>query len=182
MLKGNVNEEDWIFMNDDANNIEFGNFKTIKIKDLSLEELYGSINIQAKLTDLQSKDRKKIKIALQTLSAMAGSTERKDCLYALAGYYQMEIKTLDDIEFFFRATKISNSLELIRLILTGLTKNKDASRRRIFMDDVLRQFELIIYRSTRDQVESFIELIESSEWGDKQKDRFLEKLYSYQNE
>jgi hypothetical protein len=94
----------------------------------------------------------------------------------------MEIKTLDDIEFFFRATKISNSLELIRLILTGLTKNKDASRRRIFMDDVLRQFELIIYRSTRDQVESFIELIESSEWGDKQKDRFLEKLYSYQNE
>jgi len=167
-------------MNDDANNIEYGNFKTIKINDLSLEELYGSINIQAKLTDLQSKDREKIKRALQTLSAMAGSTERKDCLYALAGYYQMEIKTLDDIEFFFEATKISNSPELFRLIFMDLTKNKDASRRRLFMDDVLRQFALIIYRSTRDQAESFFEMIESSEWGDKQKDRFFEKLYSCQ--
>ena len=167
-------------MNDDANNIEYGNFKTIKINDLSLEELYGSINIQAKLTDLQSKDREKIKRALQALSAIAGSTERKDCLYALAGYYQMEIKTLDDIEFFFEATKISNSPELFRLIFMDLTKNKDASRRRLFMDDVLRQFALIIYRSTRDQAESFFEMIESSEWGDKQKDRFFEKLYSCQ--
>jgi hypothetical protein len=148
----------------------------MKIEDLSLEEILANANIQHNLVDLQSGDKETIRGALGTLAAMTQYADRKDSLYALIGYYQLEVKTLDDIEFFFNATRNLHSPDLIYLILKDLARNKEASRRRLFMNDVLRCFPLVLRTATSKQVESFVQVVESAAWGEKQKARFLEEM------
>jgi len=84
----------------------------MNIENYTVEEICERTNIQANLVDLQSKNRKKISSALTTLATITHLTKRKDALYALCGYYLLEIKNMDEIEFFFDATRNLHSIEL----------------------------------------------------------------------
>jgi hypothetical protein len=148
----------------------------MNIENLSIEAILANANIQHNLIDLQSGDKEVVRRALGTLTAVTQYGNRKDSLYALIGYYQLEVKTLDDIEFFFNATRNLHSPELIYLILKDLARNREAPRRRLFMKDVLRCFPLVLRTATSKQAESLVQIVESAVWGDKQKARFLESM------
>ncbi len=82
------------------------------MEDLTVEEICRRINIQANLNDLQSKNQEKRNSALTTLATITQLTERKDALYALCGYYILEIESTDDIELFFDAIRNLDSIQL----------------------------------------------------------------------
>ena len=63
----------------------------MKIEDYTLEDLCEKTNIQSHLSNLQSRKKTQIKPALTTLSLIVSITKRKDALYALLGYYLLEI-------------------------------------------------------------------------------------------
>lgn len=63
------------------------------MKDLTVEEICRRINIQANLNDLQSKSIEKRNSAITTLVTITQLTKRRDALYALCGYYILEINT-----------------------------------------------------------------------------------------
>jgi hypothetical protein len=146
------------------------------INNLSLEEICGKINIQASLIDLQTSDKETLRTALCTLATVTKLANRKDSLYAIMGYYQSEVKTLDEIEFFFNATENAQSPDLMCLILKDLAQNKEASRRRLFMNHILHCLPVVLRTATCKQAESLIQIVESAVWGDKQKARFLVKM------
>ena len=148
----------------------------MNMEDLTVEEICRRINIQANLNDLQSKDKKKIRSALTTLATITQLTKRKDALYALCGYYLLEIENMDEIEFFLDATRNLYSIELSKLILKDISKDRNIFRRRIFIDDFLRNLSTsVIKADERDRNEIKL-LIENSVWGEKLKRKFLYHL------
>jgi len=83
------------------------------MEDLTVEEICRRINIQANLNDLQSKNKEKRKSALTTLATITQLTKRRDALYALCGYYILEIESIDGIELFFDAIRSLDSIQLL---------------------------------------------------------------------
>ena len=104
----------------------------MKIEDYTLEDICEKINIQSHLSDLQSGKKTQIKSALTTLSSIVSITKRKDALYALLGYYLLEINSTEEIEKFFDLTKNTNSIDLYRLILQDISKHKNIFRKKLF--------------------------------------------------
>jgi len=146
------------------------------IENISLEEICKKVNIQPNLIDLQSNNREKIKSALTSLAAFARLANRKDSLYALVGYYFLEVHTLEEIEFFFNATKSLDSPDLAYFILRDLTQKKDASKRRIFMNDLFKYIAWILRNTSSDKKDSFRQLVESAQWGEKLKWKFFNEF------
>jgi hypothetical protein len=150
----------------------------MNIQDMPVEKILAKINIQPNLIDLQSNSKEKVRSALEALAGVTLLTKRKDSLYALIGYYIMEVKTLEQIEFFFNATRSAYSPDLAYHMLKDLTHFKEASTRRIFMNAFLNYLSDIQISNSRFSIESFIQLIELSKWGEKQKQKFLDELNS----
>ncbi len=149
-----------------------------KIEDLSIEEICKRINIQSNILDLQSKDKGKVKSALNTLSTVTKHTDRKDALYVLVGYYKTEIGTIDEIIDFFYSTEMEFSIDLSMMVLNDLVKFKDlGSTRRIFVHDLLRHLSLFSRHINDDRKNEIRTLIENSAWGDKLKRKFLDSLF-----
>lgn len=152
--------------------------QTMNIENLTAEEICQGISIQPNLTELQSKDREKVKRTLGTLAAITKIGRRKDSLYALAGYYVLEVHTIEEIEFFFNAIRPLVSTELGYLILKDLTRKKEASRHRTLMGDFFNYVGQISRDAASGTRERMIELVDSAQWGGKMKDKFLILLYS----
>ncbi len=146
------------------------------MEDLTAEEICSRINIQANLNDLQSKNKKKISSALTTLATITQLTKRKDALYALCGYYLLEIENMDGIEFFLDATRNLYSIELSKLILKDISKEQNIFRRRIFIDDFLRKLSTSAIKADERDINEIKLLIENSVWGEKLKSKFLYHL------
>ncbi len=148
----------------------------MKIEDLSIEEIYQKANIQSNLIDLQSKNKDRINSALNTLASITKNTNRRDALYALYGYYAIEAKSMDEIEFFFRATMYSYSFELYKLILIDLSKNKNVYRQKKFIHDFLYTFSAIIINCNETEINEVKAIIQNSVWGEKLKNKFFIKI------
>ena len=145
----------------------------MNIKDLTVEEICRRINIQANLNDLQSKSIEKRNSALTTLVTITQLTERRDALYVLCGYYILEIKNIDDIELFFDAIRNLDSIELLKLILKDIAKDKNVFRRRLFIDTFLRKLSASIISVDEKDKNKIKHLIKNSVWGEKLKRKFL---------
>ena len=146
------------------------------MEDLTVEEICERINIQANLIDLQSKNKKKINSALTTLATITKLTKRRDALYALCGYYLLEIENIDEIEFFFDAIRGLDSIELLKLILKDISEDKNIFRRRLFIDDFLRKLSIAIIKANAKDKNEIKLLIENSVWGEKLKKKFLYQM------
>jgi len=85
---------------------------------------------------------------------------------------------VDEYEFFIKATDLAHSPELSQIVLNDLVRIREASRRRLFMNDLVHIIGTINRRSTPEQTKSFKQLIESAVWGEKQKIKFRTKLSS----
>ncbi len=143
------------------------------MEDFTVEEICRRINIQANLNDLQSKNKKKRNSALTTLATITLLTKRRDALYALCGYYILEIENIDDIELFFDAIRNLDGIELLKLILKDIAKDKNIFRRRLFIDTFLRKLSASIITADEKDKSEIKELIENSAWGEKLKKKFL---------
>ena len=146
------------------------------MEDLTVEEICEKINIQANLIDLQSKNKKKINSALTTLATITQLTKRRDALYALCGYYLLEIENIDEIEFFFDAIRNLDSIELLKLTLKDISEDRNIFRRRVFIDDFLRKLSTSVIKADEKDRNEIILLIENSVWGEKLKRKFLYHL------
>ena len=146
----------------------------MNMKGLTVEEICRRINIQANLNDLQSKSIEKRNSALTTLVTITQLSERRDALYVLCGYYILEIKKIiDDIELFFDAIRNIDSIELLKLILKDIAKDKNVFRRRLFIDTFLRKLSASIISADEKDKYEIKQLIENSAWGEKLKRKFL---------
>lgn len=143
------------------------------MEDLTVEEICRRINIQANLNDLQSKNKKKINSAITTLATITQLTKRKDALYALCGYYILEIETIDDIELFFDAIRNLNSIQLLKLVLKDIAKEKNMFRRRLFINTFQRKLSASIITAGDKDKNEIKQLIKNSVWGEKLKRKFL---------
>jgi hypothetical protein len=143
------------------------------MEDLTVEEICRRINIQANLNDLQSKNKEKINSALTTLATITQQTKRKDALYALCGYYILEIETIDDIELFFDAIRNLNSIQLLKLVLKDIAKDKNMFRRRLFINTFQRKLSASIITAGDKDKNEIKQLIKNSVWGEKLKRKFL---------
>ena len=150
----------------------------MNIEKLRIEDILSKVNIQANLRQLESDNTEDVRSALQTLANIARLSERRDCLIALAGYYVLHVRSVDDYEFFIKATDLAHSPELSQIVLNDLVRIREASRRRLFMNDLVHIIGTINRRSTPEQTKSFKQLIESAVWGEKQKIKFRTKLSS----
>ncbi len=148
----------------------------MNIENLTVEEICERINIQANLIDLQSKNKKKINSALTTLATITKLTKRRDALYALCGYYLLEIENIDEIEFFFDAIRGLDSIELLKLILKDISEDRNIFRRRVFIDDFLHKLSTSVIKADEKDRNEIILLIENSVWGEKLKRKFLYHL------
>ena len=146
------------------------------MKDLTVEEICRRINIQRNLNDLQSKNKKKRNSALTTLATITQLTKRKDALYALCGYYLLEIEHIDDIKLFFDAIRNLDSIELLKLILKDISEDGNIFRRKVFIDDLLRKLSTSVIKADEKNRNEIILLIENSVWGEKLKRKFLYHL------
>ena len=146
------------------------------MEDLTVEEICRRINIQANLNDLQSKNKEKRNSALTTLATITQLTKRRDALYALCGYYFLEIEHIDDIELFFDAIRNLDSIELLKLILKDISEDRNIFRRRVFIDDFLRKLSTSVIKADEKDRNEIILLIENSVWGEKLKRKFLYHL------
>jgi hypothetical protein len=145
----------------------------MNIEDFTAEEICRRINIQANLNDLQSKNIEKRNSAITTLATITQLTKRRDALYALCGYYILEIESIDDIELFFDAIRNLDFIELLKLILKDIAKDKNIFRRRLFIDTFLRKLSASIVTADEKDKNEIKELIENSAWGKKLKKKFL---------
>jgi len=145
----------------------------MNIEDLSVEEICRRVNIQTNLIDLQSRNKKKARSAITSLAAIIKLGGRKDALYALCGYYILEVEHIDDIELFFDAVRNIDSLELLKLILKDITKYKNIFRRRLFIEDFLRRLSSSMLKSDAKFKNEIKLLIDNSVWGEKLKRKFL---------
>lgn len=143
------------------------------MEDLSVEEICRRINIQANLNDLQSKNKEKRNSALTTLATITQLTKRRDALYALCGYYILEIVSIDDIELFFGTIRNLDSIELLKLILKDLARDKNIFRRRLFIEDFLRKLSASTISADEKDKTEIKQLVENSVWGEKLKRKFL---------
>ena len=84
----------------------------------------------------------------------------------------IEIKSIDAIEF-FDAIKNLDSIELLKLILKDIAKDKNVFRRRLFLDTFLRKLSASIISADEKDENEIKQLIENSVWGDKLKKKFL---------
>jgi hypothetical protein len=147
------------------------------LEKMSLEEISKLVNIQASLLDLQSKDKEKVKSALNALSIVVRLGGRKDALYVLGGYYRIEIKSLDNIIYFFEGTRMAYSQDLSMMILNDVVKIKEMARRVLFARDFVTHLSLVLIDSNEDKKREIRSLIQDSVWGDKLKRKFLDKLF-----
>jgi hypothetical protein len=145
----------------------------MNMEDFTAEEICRRINIQANLKDLQSKNKEKRNSALTTLATITQLTKRRDALYALCGYYILEIESIDDIELFFDEIRNLDFIELLKLILKDIAKDKNIFRRRLFIDTFLRKLSATIITADEKDKNEIKELIENSVWGEKLKKKFL---------
>ncbi len=143
------------------------------MEDLTVEEICRRINIQANLNDLQSKNKEKRNSALTTLATITQLTKRRDALYALCGYYILEIESINDIELFFDAIRNLDSIQLLKLILKDIAKEKYMFRRRLFIDTFLRKLSASIITADEKDKSEIEQLIKNSVWGEKLKRKFL---------
>lgn len=143
------------------------------MEDLTVEEICRRINIQANLNDLQSKNKEKTNSALNTLVTITQLTKRRDALYALCGYYILEIESIHDIELFFDTIRNLDSIQLLKLILKDIAKEKNMFRRRLFMDTYLRKLSASIITADEKDKNEIKQLIKNSVWGEKLKRKFL---------
>ncbi|OQY09407.1 MAG: hypothetical protein B6I30_09895 [Desulfobacteraceae bacterium 4572_187] len=148
----------------------------MNMEDLTVEEICRRINIQTNLNELQSKNKKKRNSALTTLATITQLTKRRDALYALCGYYFLEIEHIDDIELFFDAIRNLDSIELLKLILKDISEDRNIFRRRVFIDDFLRKLSTSVIKADEKDRNEIILLIENSVWGEKLKRKFLYHL------
>ena len=146
------------------------------IMDVPIEDLLRRANFQHCLLDLLSDDRKTRGIALQTLAGGLRLGGRRDCLYPLVGYYHVEVRDIQDLEFFFRSTRTAFSFELLLGMLDDLAQDKEASRHRILMKDFVDAARTVLLNATPEQRKIFREVVESAAWGSKQKVNFLNEL------
>ena len=145
----------------------------MNMEDLTVEEICRRINIQANLNDLQSKNKEKRKSALTTLATITQLTKRRDALYALCGYYILEIESIDGIELFFDAIRSLDSIQLLKLILKDIAKEKYMFRRKLFIDTFLRKLSASILSGDEKDKGEIEQLIKNSVWGEKLKGKFL---------
>jgi hypothetical protein len=145
----------------------------VNMEGLSVEEICSRINIQSNLKDLLSKSKEKRISALTTLATITQLTNRRDALYALCGYYILEVLNIDDIELFFNAIRNMDSIELMKLILKDLAKDKNVFKRRLFIDDFLRKLSESTESANEKDKAEIRQLIENSVWGEKLKKKFL---------
>jgi len=145
----------------------------MNIENFTVEEICERINIQANLIDLQSKNKKKIYSAITTLTTITNLTKRRDALYALCGYYLLEVEDIDEIEFFFDAIRNLNSIELLKLILKDISEDKYIYRSKLFIDNFLRKLSIAIIKANAKDKNEIKLLIEDSAWGEKLKKKFL---------
>ena len=145
----------------------------MNIEDLSVEEICRRVSIQKNLIDLQSRNKMKARSAITSLAAIIKLGGRKDALYALCGYYILEVEHIDDIELFFDAVRNIDSLELLELILKDITKYKNIFRRRLFIEDFLRSLSSSMLKSDAKFKNEIKRLIDNSVWGEKLKRKFL---------
>ena len=143
------------------------------MEDLTVEEICRRINIQANLNDLQSKNKEKRNSALTTLATITQLTKRRDALYALCGYYILEIESIDDIELFFDAIRNLDSIQLLKLILKDIAKEKYMFRRKLFIDTFLRKLSASIIETDEKNKSEIEQLIKNSVWGEKLKRKIL---------
>ena len=150
----------------------------MKIEDYTLEDLCEKTNIQSHLSNLQSGKKTQIKPALTTLSLIVSITKRKDALYALLGYYLLEINSTEEIENFFDLTKNANSIDLYRLILQDISKHKNIFRKKLFIDDFLSNLSGVTMHTKDEELNKIKDIIQKSEWGEKLKNKFLRAIES----
>ena len=148
----------------------------MNIENFTVEEICERINIQANLIDLQSKNKKKINSALNTLTTIINLTKRRDALYALCGYYLLEVEDIDGIEFFFDAIRNLNSIELLKLILKDISEDKNIYRRKLFIDNFLEKLAIALIKANAKDKNEIKLLIENSAWGEKLKKKFLYQI------
>lgn len=141
--------------------------------NLITAEICRRINIQANLNDLQLKSIEKRYSALTTLVTITQLTKRRDALYALCGYYILEIKNIDDIELFLDAIRNLDSIELLKLISKDITKDTNVFRRRLLIDTFRRKLSASIISAGGKDKNEIKQLIENSVWGEKLKRKFL---------
>jgi hypothetical protein len=158
------------------------NFVTLNLGKLSLTEISRLINIQSNLRDLGSKQKDKVEAALNSLSSLVSTAHRKDALYALVGYYKIEVNSADEIIAFFEGTRIANSTYLSLMILNDIVKFKEVARRTSFIRDCLPHFKNIIEEANEDTKEAIRNSIINAVWGDKLKRKFLEVLFYEYND
>ena len=65
------------------------------------------------------------------------------------------------------------SIELLKLILKDIAKDKNVFRRRLFLDTFLRKLSASIISADEKDENEIKQLIENSVWGDKLKKKFL---------
>ncbi len=74
----------------------------INIEKMCIEDIFSKVDIQANLRNLQSENKENVRTALLTIAYAAQVSDRRDCLIALAGYYLLEVRSIDDSEFFIK--------------------------------------------------------------------------------
>ncbi len=148
----------------------------MKTEDIVIEEIYKKINIQSLLLDLQSKNSDLIGSALSTLATIANLTDRRDILYALAGYYSLEIKNIPDIKSFFKRVRESYSFDIYKLILKDISKDKNIYRQKLFIDDFINSFAVTLDNITEVEISEVKTIIKNCDWGEKLKHRFISKI------
>lgn len=148
----------------------------MNIELFSIEDICIQTNIQSKLLDLQSNNKDKIKSALTTLATITQNTNRRDALYAMCGFYKLEIKDSDEIIFFFQAIKHSYSIDLYKLILQDISKNKNIYRQKIFIEEFLNLLMGVLMNSSNVELNEIMTIIDRSVWGEKLKLKFYNKI------
>ena len=151
--------------------------KKISIANIQIEDFLSKVDIQSHMLNLLSDNKENVRIALLNIAYAAQLTGRRDCLIALAGYYVLEVRSIDDSEFFIK-TKLAHSPELARIVMNDLTRKREISRHRVFINELINIFSTIILKSSPEQTESLMQLIDSAVWGDKLKFKFKTKLRS----
>ena len=86
---------------------------------------------------------------------------------AICGYYILEIKSIDDIELFFDAIRNLESIELLKLILKDIAKDKNVFRRRLFVEPFLRKLSASMISAAEKDKNEIKQLIKNSVWGEK---------------
>jgi len=141
-----------------------------------LEEIFRTMNIQGNLTDLLSKDPNEVQTALRPLASVAQMGQRRECLYALLGYYLLEVKTLEDRELFFQVTHVLFSPELFFCQMKDLIGIKDLARRRLFTHELCSHLSRVFAKADEANKVAMLELIEGGQWGEKLKEQFRRAL------